>query len=209
MSFSSNGGFGGLVNVSVSAHSIFPDLQETYVDGVSAGHLEGIRVHGYDGPITEVHMICNGVINPYHTPISTMIVMFPPARPWHHTLDGANSVDSSDSSHNNPVMATVDSATHTDVIGLAWFMIYEDGYNTSSISFTIPDCIEPGQYLLRHELIVLMDCVQLEITGGGSTSPSTVSFPGLTQVRSDPGIAINIYQTLTGITIPKSEVFSC
>ncbi|PBK72104.1 hypothetical protein ARMSODRAFT_953788 [Armillaria solidipes] len=101
--------------------------------------------------------------------------------------------------------------------------------NDGKVSSTIPDCIEPGQYLLRHELILqsfgmfvgsgitmslssypgaqfYMECVQLKITGGGSTSPSTVSFPGA-YASSDPGIAINIYQTPTGVTIPK--VFSC
>ncbi|KAK0455632.1 glycoside hydrolase [Desarmillaria tabescens] len=219
--------------VSVSAHSIF---QELYVNGVSAGHLEGIRVPDYDG----VYIICNGGINPYHTPMSTTVITVPVGSTvtaeWHHTLDGANSADSSDpidSSHKGPVMsylAKVDNATQTDVTGLAWFKIYEDGYDASSstwavdtlianegkVSFTIPDCIKPGQYLLRHELIgdsypgaqFYMECAQLEITGGGSTSPSTVSFPGA-YAGSDPGITINIYQTLSGYTIPGPEVFNC
>ena len=51
--------------------------------------------------------------------------------------------------------------------GLKWFKIYEDGFNPSTntwavdtliankgkVSFTIPSCIEDGQYLLRHEII--------------------------------------------------------
>ena len=53
--------------------------------------------------------------------------------------------------------------------GLQWFKIYEDGLDPSTqtwavdtliankgkVSFTIPSCIEPGQYLLRHEIIAL------------------------------------------------------
>lgn len=68
-----------------------------------------------------------------------------------------------------------------------------------------------------------MECAQLRITGGGSTTPNTVSFPGaysgmytlnnlradLTHSRalgSDPGIKINIYQSLTGYTIPGTRL---
>ncbi|SJL01022.1 uncharacterized protein ARMOST_04338 [Armillaria ostoyae] len=144
--------------VSVSAHSIF---QELYVDGVSAGHLEGIRVHDYDrlalllwsdGPeyiSTQFlrDIFCNGVINPYHTPISTTIITVPAGSTvtaeWHHTLDGANSADSSDpidSSHKGAVMsylAKVDNATQTGVAGLAWFKIYEGGYNASSSTWLL------------------------------------------------------------------------
>ena len=41
----------------------------------------------------------------------------------------------------------------------------------------------------------------MQITGGGSTQPATVSFPGAYS-GTDPGIKINIYQTLTSYTIP-------
>ena len=51
--------------------------------------------------------------------------------------------------------------------GATWFKIYEDGLNPADqswgvdrmiandgkVTFQIPSCIEPGQYLLRHELI--------------------------------------------------------
>ncbi|KAK0448222.1 glycosyl hydrolase family 61-domain-containing protein [Armillaria borealis] len=159
-------------------------------------------------------IICNGVINPYHAPISTTIITVPAGSTvtaeWHHTLDGANSADSSDpidSSHKGAVMsylAKVDNATQTDYMAVDT-LIANDG----KVSSTIPDCIELGQYLLHHEQLIgqsfaltRMKCVQLEITGGGSTSPSTVSFPGA-YAGSDLGIAINLYQTLTGVTIPS------
>jgi hypothetical protein len=62
---------------SASAHSIF---QQMYVNGVSAGKLAGIRVPDYDGPIMDVtsnDLICNGGINPYHSPMSKSVVTVP------------------------------------------------------------------------------------------------------------------------------------
>lgn len=56
-------------------------------------------------------VICNGGINPYHTPISTEIITVPAGSSvtteWHHTLDGANAADAADpidASHKGPVM---------------------------------------------------------------------------------------------------------
>ncbi|KAF9454848.1 lytic polysaccharide monooxygenase [Macrolepiota fuliginosa MF-IS2] len=227
----------------VSAHTIF---QELYVNGVSQGHLNGIRVPDYDGPITDVtsnDIICNGGINPYHQPVSQSVITVPAGAQvtaeWHHTLDGAVSGDAADpidSSHKGPVLAylaKVPDALQTSVTGLQWFKIYQDGYsggswavdrlisNGGKVSFSIPSCIAAGQYLLRVELIALhsassypgaqfyMECAQIEITGGGSTSPATVSFPGAYQ-GSDPGITINIYNPpVTSYTVPGPSVFSC
>ncbi|KAK0464518.1 glycoside hydrolase family 61 protein I [Desarmillaria tabescens] len=157
---------------------------------------------------------------------------------WHHTLAGADPSDPADpidASHKGPViayLAKVPSATQSSVTGLQWFKIYQDGYsngvwavdtlraNKGKVSFTIPSCIAAGQYLLRVEIIALhaassypgaqfyMECAQLQITGGGSTSPATVSFPGAYQ-GTNPGITINIYQPLSSYTIPGPSVFSC
>ena len=52
-----------------------------------------------------------------------------------------------------------------------------------------------------------MECAQLDISGGGSAQPATVSFPGA-YAGSDPGITINIYQTLTNYTIPGTYFYS-
>ena len=53
-----------------------------------------------------------------------------------------------------------------------------------------------------------MECAQLQITGGGSTQPATVNFPGAYS-GTDPGIKINIYQTLTNYVIPGPPLFTC
>ena len=66
--------------------------------------------------------------------------------------------------------AQIPDATQTDVTGLKWFKIYEDGLdvadqswgvdrmiaNKGKVTFTIPSCIPAGQYLLRHEMIGMM-----------------------------------------------------
>ncbi|TFK74854.1 hypothetical protein BDN72DRAFT_892857 [Pluteus cervinus] len=225
------------------AHTIF---QELYVNGVSQGHQQGIRVPDYDGPITDVtsnDVICNGGINPYHTPVSTKVITVAAGSQvtteWHHTLSGAapgDTADPIDPSHKGPViayLAKIPSATQSSVTGLKWFKIYQDGLdsagkwgidrlitNKGKVSFNIPSCIAPGDYLLRAELIALhgassypgaqlyMECAQLTITGGGSTSPATVSFPGAYS-GSDPGIKVNIYSNLRSYTIPGPPVFSC
>ncbi|RDX48510.1 hypothetical protein OH76DRAFT_658319 [Lentinus brumalis] len=183
-------------------------------------------------------------INPYHTPVSKAVIDVPAGASvtaeWHHTLNQAagDPADPIDASHKGPVisyLAKIPDATQSDVTGLQWFKIYEDGLtpsdqswavdrliaNKGKVSFTIPSCIESGQYLLRHEVIALhaassypgaqfyMECAQINVTGGsGSKSPATVSFPGAYK-GTDPGVKINIYQTLQNYTIPGPSVFTC
>ncbi|PVF94637.1 hypothetical protein CPB86DRAFT_817837 [Serendipita vermifera] len=221
-------------------HTIF---QELWVNGVSQGHLTGIRVPNYDGPITDVtsnDIICNGGPNPLITPYPTTVIDVPAGgsvtAEWHHTLSGANASDGDDpisSTHKGPViayLAKVPSALQTDVTGLGWFKIYHDGLhsdgtwavdtliaNDGKVTFTIPSCIPSGNYFLRVEIIALhgassypgaqfyMECAQINVTGGGSASPSTVSFPGAYS-GSDPGVLINIYYpTPTSYTIPVAQ----
>jgi len=125
----------------------------------------------------------------------------------------------------------------TDVgYGAGWFKIYEAGLtNVASQNWAvtdliaaggvqqipIPACIANGQYLLRAEIIALhgagssggaqfyMECAQINVSGGsGAKSPATVSLPGAYKA-SDPGILINIYQTLSSYTIPGPAKFTC
>lgn len=132
-------------------------------------------------------------------------------------------------------MKKVTDAT-TDVgYGSGWFKISQQGLNVATQGWattdlinnagvqtiTIPSCIANGQYLLRAELIALhaaagtqgaqlyMECAQINVSGGtGTSSPSTVSFPGA-YAQNDPGILINIYTTLTTYTIPGPTPFVC
>ncbi|KAG9020148.1 hypothetical protein FS837_008560, partial [Tulasnella sp. UAMH 9824] len=91
--------------------------------------------------------------------------------------------------------------------------------NCGKFSFTIPSDIPPGDYLLRAEVIALhvaygiggaqhyMSCYQLKITGGGSASPSGVSFPGAYSLN-DPGILFTLYTSFTTYTIPGPTVYT-
>jgi len=129
----------------------------------------------------------------------------------------------------------VSDATSDPGYGSGWFKISEAGYDVDRDTWAvtdliqdlgeqdipIPSCIADGQYLLRAELIALhsagssgqaqfyMECAQINISGGtASKTPSTVSLPGAYSA-SDPGILINIYQTLTSYDIPGPDVFTC
>ena len=65
----------------------------------------------------------------------------------------------------------------------------------------VPPSLINSPFLSLSLSFVQMECAQLQITGGGSTQPATVSFPGAYK-GSDPGITINIYQTLPSYTVP-------
>jgi cellulase len=127
-------------------------------------------------------------------------------------------------SHKGPVvayLAKVDNAASAEPTKAAWFKIWEDTFNPSSgkwgvdnlisnngwVYFNLPSCIPAGQYLLRVEITALhsaytqggvqfySSCAQLNVSGGGSKSPSsTVSFPGAYS-PTQSSIVINIYGT--------------
>ncbi|KAI3320160.1 lytic polysaccharide monooxygenase [Xylariaceae sp. AK1471] len=117
-----------------------------------------------------------------------------------------------------------------------WFKIAEVGRSGTSntwgdsplmvsgnagAQYTIPSCLAPGYYLVRHEIIALHSsyaypgaqvypgCHQLQVTGSGTKTPSSglVSFPGAYK-GSDPGITYDAYKAQT-YTIPGPAVFKC
>ncbi|KAF3940881.1 Endoglucanase-4 [Dactylella cylindrospora] len=152
--------------------------------------------------------------------------------------DSSDPADPVDPGHKGPIMAylaAVPSALQETVTGLKWFKVYEDGWdpatntwavdklyaNKGKVTFKLPSCIPPGNYFLRGELIALhgagsllgaqfyMECAQINIVGGGTASPPTVSFPGAYQ-QNDPGVLVNIYYPpLTSYTIPGPRPFTC
>ncbi|KAI0403777.1 glycoside hydrolase family 61 protein [Xylaria palmicola] len=118
-----------------------------------------------------------------------------------------------------------------------WFKIAETGRSGTSntwgatplmtsgnagAQYTIPACLAPGYYLVRHELVALHDawaypgaqfypgCHQLQVTGSGTTSPPAsglVAFPGAYK-GADPGITYDAYKAQT-YTVPGPAVFTC
>lgn len=85
---------------------------------------------------------------------------------------------------------------------------------------TIPESIAPGNYVLRHEQIALHEglehgrtqmypqCINLEITGGGSDNPEGVLGTELYSAE-EPGILYNIYNDESNpvYTIPGPDVY--
>ncbi|TDZ18310.1 putative endo-beta-1,4-glucanase D [Colletotrichum orbiculare MAFF 240422] len=87
------------------------------------------------------------------------------------------------------------------------------------VQVKIPSDIPAGDYLLRAESIALhaagssagaqlyMTCFQLTVTGGGSASPPTVSFPGAYKA-SDPGLLVDIHRALPTYVVPGPAVYA-
>ncbi|CCC11529.1 unnamed protein product [Sordaria macrospora k-hell] len=83
----------------------------------------------------------------------------------------------------------------------------------------IPSDVPAGDYLLRAEVIALhtagsaggaqlyMTCYQISVSGGGSASPATVSFPGAYK-SSDAGILVNIHAAMSNYVAPGPAVYS-
>ncbi|KAJ5450086.1 uncharacterized protein N7458_006535 [Penicillium daleae] len=91
--------------------------------------------------------------------------------------------------------------------------------NNNSRTVTIPSSIEAGNYVLRHEIIALHSaenkdgaqnypqCLNLQVTGGGSDSPTGTLGTALYK-DTDPGILVNIYQSLSSYTIPGPALYT-
>ncbi|KIJ33918.1 lytic polysaccharide monooxygenase [Sphaerobolus stellatus SS14] len=103
--------------------------------------------------------------------------------------------------------------------GAVWFKVYQisavtnggtsitwPAQNLATVTFTVPNNLPSGQYLVRMEAIALhtastyggaqaslfLHCGQVQVTGGGSGTPGPlVSIPGV-YTGNEPGILINI-----------------
>ncbi|KAI8300326.1 putative endo-beta-1,4-glucanase D [Colletotrichum sp. SAR11_59] len=136
--------------------------------------------------------------------------------------------------HHGPVMiylSSVEDAAAADGSS-SFFKVFESGYfannNTwgndlidkgcGKQNFVIPSDIAPGDYLLRAETVALhaagseggaqyyMSCYQIKVEGTGSAKPEGVSFPGAYKA-TDPGLLINIYNTISNYVIPGPAVY--
>ncbi|KAK8016690.1 Endoglucanase-4 [Apiospora rasikravindrae] len=82
---------------------------------------------------------------------------------------------------------------------------------------TVPADLAEGEYVLRHEMIALHEgnreggaqfypqCVNLKVTGGGSSTPAGVKGTSLYK-ESDPGVLFNIYQANSDYPIPGPKI---
>jgi cellulase len=130
----------------------------------------------------------------------------------------------------------------------SFFKVAEDGYtgttsswgteilnaNCGKRAFTVPKSLASGDYLVRAEAIALhagagnpqpyVSCFQVKVTGGGSATPSGVSFPGAYKLRyvhrsfierkqrliiySDPLFTKAIYDSSFKYVSPGPAIFS-
>jgi cellulase len=160
---------------SALGHAIFQRLR---VNDVDQGQVVAVRAPAVNNPIqtvTSPPIACNTGI---YTPVSTDVVTVPDGAKvgaWYeHILgdsQGANDADNPiAASHKGPIIAyiaKVDDAATADWTGVEWFKVAEEGLNTDTgtwavdsmiagagwWNFTMPECVEAGQYLLRVELI--------------------------------------------------------
>ncbi|KAJ5090720.1 Glycoside hydrolase family 61 [Penicillium argentinense] len=84
---------------------------------------------------------------------------------------------------------------------------------------TIPSSISAGNYVMRHEIIALHSagqengaqnypqCLNLKVTGGGSDEPEGTLGEKL-YTKSDKGILVNIYTTLSNYVMPGPALYS-
>ncbi|KAI2626924.1 glycoside hydrolase family 61 protein [Hypomontagnella submonticulosa] len=214
--------------LSAEAHCIF---QELSVNGQKQGSLVGIRAPNDNNPVYDVtsqDIICQ---KQGHT--SDKVISVAPGDKlgayFGHVIGGAQFANDPDNpiakSHKGPItawLAKVDNAATASKTGLKWFKIWEDTFDTGSkqwgvdhmisqqgwVNFDLPQCIAPGDYLMRVEILALhsakspngaqfyMSCAQIKVSGSGTFTPSqTVSFPGAYQ-KNDPSIVVNIYGTM-------------
>lgn len=103
--------------------------------------------------------------------------------------------------------------------GLQW-ATYVNNQGIHNFTFTLPDSLAAGNYLMRAEHIGLhgastkgdaqfyIGCAQLTVTGSGTGSPSpVVNFPGA-YTGEEPGILINIYYPVpTNYTAPGPKTW--
>ncbi|CAK7205350.1 hypothetical protein SEUCBS139899_008120 [Sporothrix eucalyptigena] len=88
-----------------------------------------------------------------------------------------------------------------------------------SYTSNIPKCIPNGEYLLRIQSLGIhnpggtpqfyVSCAQVNVVGGGSTTPKdTALIPGFIKA-TDPGYTANIYNNFHSYTIPGPSVLTC
>ncbi|KAF4630977.1 hypothetical protein G7Y89_g7155 [Cudoniella acicularis] len=185
--------------------------------------------------ITSSDMTCN-VNNVATTKTVTVAAGDKITFEWHHDTNSASD-DIIASSHKGPVLVYI-APTSSNGAGDVWVKLAEDGYtgstwavdtlitNKGKHSVTLPSTLAAGDYLLRGEIIALheadtgynvnsargaqfyMECVQVTVTGSGSTTlPAGVSIPGAYSY-TDPGVVFNLYGSFTSYTIPGPAVWS-
>ena len=152
---------------------------------------------------------------------------------WYHNTRNDDIIDLS---HLGPVITYIAPYTSGDGSGAIWSKIDEEGYdgtkwaveklvaNGGKRDFTVPSSIAAGKYLIRQEIIGLHEadalftsgrgsqfypsCVQVELTGTGSTIPDQNYDIVTSYDAEEPGILFNLYGGYTSYPIPGPGIWS-
>ncbi|KAG8738678.1 hypothetical protein FRC10_006595 [Ceratobasidium sp. 414] len=191
---------------SVQAHATF---QYFWINGVDQGNTN-VRTPASNSPVTSVtstDLACNVNGNIAAAKIDSVAAGTPVSVEMHQQPgDRTCTTEAIGGNHDGPTiiyMAKVGDASTAVGSDANWFKVAQTGLvstdywgtdvmnaNCGKVNFTIPSDIQPGNYLIRAEVIALhvagsiggaqfyMSCYQINVTGGGSASPATVKFPG-------------------------------
>ncbi|THU86950.1 glycoside hydrolase family 61 protein A [Dendrothele bispora CBS 962.96] len=216
----------------VSAHYTFPDL---IVNGAKTADWVNVRMtdnHYTNGPVTDV---TSAAFRCYteETQATAQTIQVAAGSDLGIAVSDAQGIYHPGVVNIYMAKAPGD-VTSWDGSGDVWFKVHEvtavtDGgtsitfpaQNVPSVSFTIPENLPSGQYLVRMEAIALhaastfggaqfyISCGQVEVTGGGSGTPGPlVSIPGV-YTGNEPGILLNIYYPVPATyTQPGPAVWS-
>ncbi|OTA89379.1 glycoside hydrolase family 61 protein [Hypoxylon sp. CO27-5] len=208
----------------VSAHYIFQQLS---VDATKYAPFEYIRQNtNYNSPVTDLtsnDLRCN--VGAQGAGTETVAVKA--GESFTFTLD-------TPVYHQGPISIYMSKApgAASDYDGSGeWFKIKDFAPDFSSgqavwdmsgsYSYTIPSCIEDGEYLLRIQSLAIhnpwpagipqfyISCAQVKVSGGsGNYNPSTVRIPGAFK-ETDPGYTVNIYSNFKNYTVPGPAPLTC
>ncbi|KAI0270738.1 glycosyl hydrolase family 61-domain-containing protein [Gloeopeniophorella convolvens] len=113
-------------------------------------------------------------------------------------------------------LAKVPDATTAVGSSSSWFKITEMGLPSSDPDYWATEVLNDncGHFTFTIPLVIAlhvassvggaqfyMSCFQINVGGSGTANPPTVNFPGA-YAATDPGILINIYQSLSAYNIP-------
>ncbi|KAI2464862.1 glycoside hydrolase family 61 protein [Annulohypoxylon bovei var. microspora] len=207
-----------------SAHYIFQQLS---LDAAEYGPFEYIRQNSnYNSPVTDLtsnDLRCNVGAEG----ASTKTVDVKAGEQFTFTLD-------TPVYHQGPISIYMSkapgAASDYDASG-EWFKIKDFAPDFSSgeaawdmsgsYSYTIPSCVEDGEYLVRIQSLAIhnpwpsgipqfyISCAQVKVSGGsGSYNPATVLIPGAFK-ETDPGYTVNIYSDFHSYTVPGPAPLTC
>ncbi|KAJ4418927.1 hypothetical protein N0V82_005276 [Gnomoniopsis sp. IMI 355080] len=211
--------------------------QELWVDGVDKISVQFHRIfhtpanvsHGStcarlplsNNPVTDVtsnDIACNAGTSPAAAKCSVNAGSVVTIEMHQQPNDRSCANEAIGGAHYGPVqvyMAKVTDASTAVGASSGWFKVFADTWaNTGSSGSDdawgtkdLNTCCGKMDVKIPTDIAPVLTCYQITVTGSGTASPATVKLPGA-YAASNPGILINIYQTMTTYAAPGPTVYS-